>query len=271
MIKALVRLAILPLLMGCPALHGSDQSKENYQYLNIYTHFPPFTYFDEEDPQGIFFDLYREIFTRVGIGIRHEHLPIKRFYRATRHEADFTVSPYTFDMSDTHYRVETPLATLTLGQFYTSGEAPPKSFEDQRGMNILTVFGYRYDGNLTQKFFAARGIEAKSIKNRNTAAALLHAGHYDYLLEYHEIASGALQKNTLAALKFQPLKTTQMHLYFRKTAPQAKELIQRCEEVIQALRESGELDRVLRSRAEYYLSLPGDPEKPDTKAEISDN
>jgi polar amino acid transport system substrate-binding protein len=130
---------------------------------------------------------------------------------------------------------ETPVALVEIRVFHKKGVPAITSNEDLKGKNVITIRGYSYAGTLKYIEDEQNKITNYPAPNHIAAFEMFANGRADYIIDYAFPAAEVLADAPIANITFSSLKKTDVYLILHKDYPDAANIMQRLEKIIQTI------------------------------------
>lgn len=181
--------------------------------------------------------LAEPLFKQAGIPWHPQDYPAKRMFANLRNGTS------KFSMLVNAHAVlkgcclvsKTPVARVEIRVFHKKGVPVITSKEDLKGKNVITIRGYSYAGTLKYIENKQNKITNYPAPNHTAAFEMFANGRADYIIDYAFPAAEVLADAAIEDITFDSLKKTNVYLILHKDYPDAVNVMQRLEEIVQTI------------------------------------
>lgn len=210
--------------------------------------------------QGLIPHIITSAFAKEGITVRFDFYPWKRAYRLSEEGVvDGTAHWYeSAERRKTHLYSDPILAETYVWFYLKSAPLEWQEFRDLAPRALVAISGYTYN-EAFYKAVKSVPLNVQFVTRLRQSFDLILSGRADLTLENLDVGFYSLRQFypastvDLFTTHSKPVMRVEGHLLISRKRPDAAELIARFNQGLKALRESGELDKmVLDSRSGRY-------------------
>lgn len=231
--KSLLTWFFFTLFSFCSFPVGAESVKVGY------IEFPPYTYTaNDGKPAGIFIELARTVFNRLGIDIESEiSYPTARLVRNMGNgDIDVWYGAMVPELEETAIYGKEPIGRIEMNIYAVENLPVVNRVEDLKGKRVITILGYGYGGWGRYLRDVKNGVECYQTKSHEIALDFLKTGRVDYLLDYTCPVNNALKTITVPGLVKKRLKILSCYFSVSRKRPECVKLIQRIDSELKKMK-----------------------------------
>jgi ABC-type amino acid transport substrate-binding protein len=188
------------------------------------------------DPDNPLLRLAAVMFEKAGIPWHGRRYPAARMFNYLNDgTAEFSMLVKSQALNECCLWGKAPVASTELRVYRMADKPPIRSKEDLAGKRIITIRGYSYGGLLPFIADPANNISNNTAIKHDAAFAMLEAGRGDYLLDYTGPAVEVLTAHPIAGIAFDSLTRLDVYLVLAKSYPDAPNVLNRLEAIVETL------------------------------------
>jgi len=226
---------------------GGPAAAANRVYQVGILDFPPYAVIEKSGAcKGILVDVLEKVLKEGGISYSMKGFPQKRlFSNLATGESDIYVG--IKGVPDYEGKVlfsRFPVTDLDLRVYFNKGTAAIQHIQQLNGTRVIVIMGYGYGGLIKYLQDPANKITLDPSHTHLIALRKLAARRADYLLDYRQPTSMAIQEEGIQGLESHSISKVDIFFIVSKKTPGAEELMKRLEISYQALKAAGKLTEI---------------------------
>lgn len=198
-----------------------------------FVHFPPFHHQTPAGTiEGLLVDLVDEVMAAIDREYTFNQYPNRRMIHLLNEgELDFAVvMTSVLKNKDLYLISQQPVSSMQLSAFWLGERKPVTRIGDLFGARVILMSGFSY-GGIRHMLEPGYGVvrEVVEVNQHELGIDALRLNRGDYLLNYKETATLALEDSELAAIQHSVLNRVDIHFLLRADLPGSEQLIQQIE------------------------------------------